>query len=660
MKVQNSSININIQQKNHQKDDPINVNFKSAAGINFIGNFMQFFENQGFWASFLLQDTIGMTFPRVYTGYTRDKEVTGHYNLQEGKEVLLRESITGPLMMAVAPLAFIVASKAGKTTNVNSQLIKRFGKNLEEMLSKPDFNKDLLKNKEQFKETYLKKNVEDIIKETLGEKHANEESINYVYEQLKNIDNPPANIKWHKVKKYKAECLGKISEFFNNNRYENFDNLSSLGKVTLSVKGFENKEYTSNKAFEALTKYSEDVISKNKNLADFDTEKAQNITNSLVAKRVITNIATIAATLVALFNVPKIYATNSIAPGARTAMELKAKKDAQKNNNLADTNTLDANNIQENSESKEVSFKGKDNKSILSRIGKFLSKNIGDRISGNYEYDGNNFTNPLMTALSVFGLILPRALTAYRRAHIDEHDRRDHSELYEVIIRDLISSLSIIYAVPLLTRGFLYCYEKTKGFVLLDKNQKGNMFKELVNPMSKTSVLSLEQLKSIYGNINSYDKLLNFCSYIEKNGGDLQKILLKSPDAKLWFNDKTFKLESLKKQSKKEKNDKIISFIKSLKGDNRGLSTLSLDEQVKKVMDYTSKEAINKNKILSYARGLNSIPAAITMVIISPVLLGIIIPKITYAHSRHYHEKREIEGIELTKKKQQALAKTQS
>ena len=81
MKVQNSSININRQQKNHQKDDPINVNFKSAAGINFIGNFMQFFENQGFWASFLLQDTIGMTLPRVYTGYTRDKEVTGHYNL---------------------------------------------------------------------------------------------------------------------------------------------------------------------------------------------------------------------------------------------------------------------------------------------------------------------------------------------------------------------------------------------------------------------------------------------------------------------------------------------------------------------------------------------------------------------------------------------------
>ena len=57
------------------------------------------------------------------------------------------------------------------------------------MLSKPDFNKDLLKNKEQFKEAYLKKNVEDIIKETLGEKHVNAESINYIYEQLKNIDN---------------------------------------------------------------------------------------------------------------------------------------------------------------------------------------------------------------------------------------------------------------------------------------------------------------------------------------------------------------------------------------------------------------------------------------------------------------------------------------
>ena len=45
------------------------------------------------------------------------------------------------------------------------------------------------------------------------------------------------------------------------------------------------------------------------------------------------------------------------------------------------------------------------------------------------------------------------------------------------------------------------------------------------------------------------------------------------------------------------------------------------------------------NKILSFARGLNSLPGFIATFLISPLLLGIIIPEITYANTRRIHRK---------------------
>ena len=59
--------------------------FKSAGwALNTSGHVMQSIENGGFLASFLIQDGIGMTLPRTYAGFLRDKEKTGHYNKQEG------------------------------------------------------------------------------------------------------------------------------------------------------------------------------------------------------------------------------------------------------------------------------------------------------------------------------------------------------------------------------------------------------------------------------------------------------------------------------------------------------------------------------------------------------------------------------------------------
>ena len=161
------------QQNNTVQTETNNPSFKSIGAIggtlDLFGRTMQGIENGGFLASFLIQDALGMTAPRVGAAFLRDKEVTGHYNKQEGFEVLGREGLTGPIMMAMAPIVFTLAAKVGRSTSVNSQLIKRFGNSLKEMVSDSHFRSDLLNDKTLFKKEYYNKNIKEILSNTLGE-----------------------------------------------------------------------------------------------------------------------------------------------------------------------------------------------------------------------------------------------------------------------------------------------------------------------------------------------------------------------------------------------------------------------------------------------------------------------------------------------------------
>ena len=141
--------------------------------------------------------------------------------------------------------------------------------------------------------------------------------------------------------------------------------------------------------------------------------------------------------------------------------------------------------------------------------------------------------------------------------------------------------------------------------------------------------------------------MLNFCKYIDKNGGDLQKIISKSEDAGSVFNKNTFELSSIKSLDKAEKNKKIIDIIEKLEGSKA-------DDAVKALMK-AAKNA-NSNKITTFARGLTSVPGLLTTFFISPYLLGWFIPRLTYANTRRIHEKqdREREAKQVEKLKANA------
>ena len=614
MKVQGSiAQNIN----NNDKQEKQNVAFKSGmvGALNASGALMQSIENGGFLASFLIQDGIGMTVPRTAAGFLRDKEHTGHYNIQEGFEVLGREGMTGPCMMAVAPLSLLLAAKFGKSTSVNTQLIKRFGNSLKELLAKPEFDKSLLKNADKFKNEFYKTNVEKILTDTVGKENTTKESVDYIMKQIANMENIPSDAKLAKFRgkaKYKSQCMQNIVEHINNIKYSKSTDLDMLQKVKFGSDKLDSKKVFGTKdTIDAMIKYTDDAIVANKHLDKLDELQADSIKNKSLAKRMITNVSMMFATLGVLSVLPKIYARGKTAPGARKTEE----NQENQNNN--------------------VSFKGKGKPSLLERLGKLIGKNKSDFVSSELEYNGHNFTNTLMAGLSIFGLLAPRGMHAYNRAQKDENGKKDLTELYEILLRDLTSSLAVVFAVPMGTRAFVTSYEKNSGFVLMHKNRNMNKTKtvaDLFNPYSKSHVLTNAEISALYDNINSKDKMLNFCKYIDKNGGDLQKIILKSENVEEMFNNSTLDLKSLKGMKKADKNKKIISFVEKFD---------KSDDLISKVMKGAGKA--RGNKIASFARGLNSMPGLLTTFFISPYLLGWFIPRLTYKNTRRIHEKQDRE-----------------
>ena len=587
--------------------------FKSSAGaLAGIGTLMQGIENQGYFLSFLIQDGLGMTAPRVWTGFNRDKEITGKYNVQEGWEVFYREALTGPYIIGVAPAVLWLTSKFCRSTNTNTNLIKRFGSSLKDFVKDSKLNGVVKEDISKFKESFAKFNIEKIYKASVPNDKNPQESIDFILNEFKNLSS--------KDKKIRNASLEKINNRINDKILETSVDYFNINKVFVGEDNAK-KAFNTKQAITGLSDFCEDVIIKNPDAKKIDETAAENIKNNFATKRLLTNIANIAITLSGLSVIPKIYAQNDIAPGAQA---FKKHKDDKNNTS---------------SESSEITFKGRgiNSDGIFAKIGKFLTKYVPEKFSSLAEYVGYNFTKTTFAALSIFGLLVPRGKKAWDRAQIDSNGKRDLSELNEILLRDTVSSLTVVFAVPMLTKIFVNAYEEKLGFILTNKASDGKSafkkFLDVINPYSALEVLSLADLDAIYGNIDSKAKLLNFANFIDKNGGDLEKIISKSENVKEMFNDKTFTLESIKSLSKQDKNKKIIELFNKIQEQNPEAK----NEMITKLMKGSGD--IKHNKIAQTVRGLNSLPGFIATFIISPVLLGVLIPKLTYFNTRKAQQK---------------------
>ena len=599
-----NSINNNLTPYNAPNKNKKNPSFKSMMPIlGAAGSIMQWIESKGYFVSFLIQDGLGMTTPRVWTGFHRDKEITGKYNKQEGFEVLGREGLSGPYIVGVAPVVLALSGKFCKSTNTNTRLIKRFGESLKSMVKNPGFDNSIKQDKNKFKQAFYKYNLEAIYKNSVPNDTNANETLDILLKEFSKFDSGD--------KKAKEAALNNITETINSKIQETSSNLYNINK--LYVGNSDTKQaFGMKETLLALKDFADDAIKNNSNSVSIDEKAAENIKNNFATKRLGVNVANIAITLTGLSYLPKLYAKSDVSPGA-AALE-QAKKQ------------------QQNTQS-DVSFKSKgiNNDGILAKIGKFITKHTPEKMQELLEYTGYNFSKTTFALLATLGLLLPRGKRAWDRAQIDENGKRDMTEINEILLRDTVSSLSVVFAVPMLTKMIVKSYEDKVGFVLTNRASDGKSgfkkFLDIINPYSDLEVLSVADLDSIYGNIDSKKKFKIFAEFVDKKGGDLEKIISKSDNANLAFNEKNFSLDSIKNLSRNEKNKKITELFDSLS-----------DETIKKIMK--GSDEIKHNKIAKMARGLNSLPGFISTVVISPILLGALIPMLTYHNTRKANAKK--------------------
>ena len=155
---------------------------RSFDPLTALGTLKQKIETAGFVALFLIQDGLGMTLPRTWTGFNRDREITGKYHIQEGFEVLGREGLTGPMMMAI-PAGVFALTKAsmGKSTYINTRLIKSFGKTVSNLVKNNSY-----KSAEELKFAVLEDGFRKMYKETIGT-DASKDVISKVMSKLEKV-----------------------------------------------------------------------------------------------------------------------------------------------------------------------------------------------------------------------------------------------------------------------------------------------------------------------------------------------------------------------------------------------------------------------------------------------------------------------------------------
>ena len=209
------------------------TSFKSSLGMGALGvsgALMQGIENQGYFLSFLIQDGLGMTLPRVITGFYRDREVTGEYNVKEGLEVLGREGMTGPFMMAVAPFMVWFTGKFCKSASTNTKLIKTIGENFKSMLKDSAFSESIKNDKAAFLREFYEKTIEKAYKDTVPGDKQTKETLDFIKNEF--------NIFVNSSKRKERNRAGnKIVAKINEQILNTSSKLDSICTMSLNVNG---------------------------------------------------------------------------------------------------------------------------------------------------------------------------------------------------------------------------------------------------------------------------------------------------------------------------------------------------------------------------------------------------------------------------------------
>lgn len=612
--INNNNTYVNKKQSKAQKNGA-KPNFTGL--MDLPGAAMQCIENQGYWLSFIIQDTLGMTVPRTREGLHRDvpedkRKDARNWNFKEGAEVLIREGLSGPLMMFTPMAVFLLGRKvAGKSSFNNSSMIKHLGKTLTETVKGASHDSTAA-----LKKDFYKNNITKMVQATTNasDKTAEGKFIDKMVRAIEISDNYAekiANSSGKMKRRYKKAAKRhdkKLVEMFNDYHVSNSTDYSMVNKVKL-----DNGVFSTEKTIKGMRDYASDAL-KNKNVSDVTEEYTKKLQNKSLTARFITNALAAASTIGSVSIVPKLYSIiNPVPPGAlannQTEQSVNPKPAVQTNN-------------KQNKNNGNVSFTGK-----------------WDKLARHLEFDGNNLTPALMTTLATGGLLAPRVHTAVKRAPEDPvTKKKDYSEVPEILTRDVISTAAVTFGVPLLAKNIVSSYEHGSGFVLQTKSDKpmSTMKKVLdkLNPFSGLAPYSLQDVNAIYGKVDSAEKLGTFSKFIDKNNGSLAKVFKTIDESKNVFSEYGLDIKELAKQKDRKAANRTI------------MDKMANPEFAEKLVNLMKPAKDGKaNAMVKRARSLNSYTSFAATFCLVPVFLGMILPKMVYG---------------LTEKRQKKLAEAKA
>ena len=577
---QNRSKNLKSNQKNQQA---------FTGSFNPIVMLMDGIEKGGFAASFITQDGIGMVAPRIYEGLNRNRKEdengkkTGPLNWEFARREGIREVLSGPSAFLI-PLGILTLIKkfGGTANNVQVSHIQALGKDFAEYVSQ---NPEQLKTPTEFKKGYYTKVFENLLENSTEKSFAGSELKQKAGDFAKLLVDAETN-RANKNKKAAKELNAKlVTEYMDVRKTHSAPSNDGLA-ASLKVEGKKEPLETNIKRLtQSLTDYTDDVLKRiNKKGITDGAELKKFVTDFnkfRAGTRVISNLGMWSAVVVFYTLIPKLYNIGiKHDPGLKGLEEPQTNNDTKQEKESVKNTTKDDNN---NTVKKEVAFTG----GVVSKIGETAAKSNGiSKALKIFEFNGASMTVPAMLTL-LFGFCLP---PRYINAKSDKEKK-------EILVRDITSFFSILFAAKALARGFSDVFAKLSGLALNVKpaNHSKSFLHKVKNYFTAGSgveVLTSEQIISKYSNINNYkDGITGFFKFLKENGGNPKKVL------KI---DKTVK----------ENADKILKQFK-----NKSLENATIEEIEDAFKQAKGTEALENiysvfsskdNKFINRAKTFNS------------------------------------------------------
>ena len=558
-------------------------NVAFGSGCNPVITLMDAIDRGGFAASFLTQDFLGTVTPRVGSGLYRNHDKTGKLNWDFAKKEAAREILSGPSAFLIPLGMLTIIKKFGSANNVPIDFIHAFGDTFEEFARN---NAELIKTSpDKAKLSYYKEVYKNLLStSTNGNlKGAElEEKAEKFAQKTFDIEHAPKkggfkNFRGVKVKGSKQDLTSELLHEFVNIKKQHMGSDGDKVIAEYNLKG-KNIKTPFKRLLNNLGDYSNDAIGHSKKILESGknnvSDYIKEMTKSRSATRFLTNFSMFGAVVLFYTIIPKLY--NSVTKG----------RDPGLDGLNVDNTSMDIKHP-ETKRNKQKPDSAKSNQTSFTGLGSAMSK-MGDEIVGHkhvkklsdiFEFNGATMSVPAMLSL-MFGACLPPRLI----------HAQSNTDRAEILLRDILSFVSILFGAKALNRSFSNMFSKISGMALNIKPENNHGFKKFLNYFSEKGiqVLDSDRIIANYSGVENFKNgITDMFTFVQTHGGDVGKML----GLKEFVKDAEVILG--KKPQKGMKLDEIIQAFDKAKGTKEYENIINILKQpdnavVKRAKTYNS------------------------------------------------------------------------